>query len=92
MVLKFGKDDIRTIGIVSGSGCSALNEAIEQNLDCFLTGEAQHHVYHEAKEGKINIMIAGHYETETVGVRALMPLLEKKFGVKTVFLDAPTII
>jgi len=34
----------------------------------------------------------GHYETETVGVKALGGLLEKKFDVKTVFLDVPTLV
>lgn len=89
LVLAFGKEKISTIGIVSGGGGSALGEAIEK-ADCFLTGEASHHLYHEAKEGKINMIIAGHYQTETLGVKALMPLLKEKFGVETIFIDVPT--
>jgi putative NIF3 family GTP cyclohydrolase 1 type 2 len=34
----------------------------------------------------------GHYETETVGVKALGALLEKQFDVGTVFLDVPTLV
>jgi putative NIF3 family GTP cyclohydrolase 1 type 2 len=36
------------------------------------------------------VVFAGHYATETVGVKALAKVLEKKFRVKTVFLDLPT--
>jgi len=56
----------------------------------YLTGEIEHSTYNDAKEGKINFIAAGHYATETVGVKALMPLLEKKFGVECVFVDSPT--
>jgi len=85
---KFGKDKIKTLGIVSGAASFALNESVQKNLDCFLIGEASHQSYHEAKESRTNVIIAGHYETETAGVKALMPLLEEKFGVEVVFIDA----
>ena len=87
-VLKFGKEKIKTLGIVSGAASFALNEAVQKNLDCLLIGEASHQSYQEAKESRMNVIIAGHYETETVGVKALMPLLEDKFGVEVVFIDA----
>ena len=92
LLFLFGRKKIRTIGIVSGGGASALVEAYKKRLDCFITGEAPHHVYHEAKDRRQNVILAGHYETETVGVKALMPLLRKKFGVKTVFVKNRTMI
>lgn len=88
--LRFGKNKIKTIGVVSGGGASALNEAISKRLDCFLTGEIIHASYHFAKEGKINLLEAGHYKTETLGVKALMRLLKEKFKIETVFIDIPT--
>ena len=36
------------------------------------------------------MITAGHYKTETVGVKALAPLIEKKFKLKTIFIDNPT--
>jgi dinuclear metal center YbgI/SA1388 family protein len=87
---KFSDKKIKTIGIISGGGGSEFKDAVEQKLDCFLTGEEYHSIYHHAKEGKINLIFAGHYATETVGVKALMPVLGEKFGVKTVFIDSPT--
>ena len=35
----------------------------------------------------MNLIVAGHYATETVGVQALMPLVRDTFGVDTVFVD-----
>jgi putative NIF3 family GTP cyclohydrolase 1 type 2 len=33
----------------------------------------------------MNLIVAGHYATETVGVKALMPLVRDVFEVDTVF-------
>jgi len=84
---KFGKNQIKTIGIVSGSGGNGYLDAIEKKLDCFLTGEIKLSRFHLTKESKLNVIVAGHYATETVGVKALMPLLKERFGVKTVFIE-----
>lgn len=89
-LLNFGKKKIKNIAIVSGGGASALPECIEKGFDCLLVGEAGHTQYHMVKENKTNLIIAGHYATETLGVKALMPILEKKFKVKCEFIDVPT--
>ena len=89
-VFDFGNEKIKDIGIVSGGGSSALNEAIEKGLDCFVTGEVPHQAYQLAKEGKINLIAAGHYATETLGVKALMNLVKERFKVEVKFIDAPT--
>lgn len=89
-ILAFGKKEIKTIAIVSGGGISALDEAVKKKIDLFLTGESSHSSYHYIKEAKINVIFSGHYATETLGVKALMPILKKKFGVETVFIDVPT--
>lgn len=81
---------IKTIGIVTGGGISCLGEAENKKLDCFLTGEEFHSTYHTIKESKINVILSGHYATETLGVKALMPLLSKKFKIETVFIDVST--
>jgi dinuclear metal center YbgI/SA1388 family protein len=88
-VFRFGKTRIRSIGIISGGGGSLLKEAVSKNLDCFLVGEIDLAAYNAAKEYGIDLLVAGHYATETVGVRALMPLVHDAFGVRTVFIDDP---
>jgi dinuclear metal center YbgI/SA1388 family protein len=89
-VLKFGKSKIKKIAVVSGYGAPDVLEAIKKKADLFITGETSHGYYDDAEEGRMNVIFAGHYKTETLGVKALSPLLKKKFGLKTVFIDSPT--
>ncbi len=86
-VFPFGNKRIRSLGIISGGGGSILKEAVQEQLDCFLVGEIDLAVYNTARDHGMNIIAAGHYATETVGVKALMPLVAEVFGVKTVFID-----
>lgn len=88
-ILKFGKKKIKKVGVVSGGASSLIDEAIEE-VDCFVTGEPSHQVYHLAKEGKINVIFAGHYATETLGVKAMAEFINKKFKIETKFIDIPT--
>ncbi len=83
----FGKERIRTIGIVSGGGGSMVSDAAAHRIDCFLTGEIDLASYNAAREYGVSLIAAGHYATETVGVKALMPLIAKTFGVETVFIE-----
>lgn len=89
-VLDFGKQKIKTIAIISGGGSDIIKEAIEKEVDLFITGEAKFFTYHLAKESKINIIFAGHYATETLGVRALSEVLSQKFQIECNFIDIPT--
>lgn len=89
-VLPFGEKLVRRIAIVSGGGADELDEAIEKGVDCFITGEPSHENYHAALEAGINVIYAGHYNTEKGGVQAIGKLLEKRFRVETLFLDVPT--
>jgi dinuclear metal center YbgI/SA1388 family protein len=89
-VWRFGKSRVRKIAVVSGSGGSAIREAIEKNVDLLIVGEASHSAYLRAKDGKLNMILAGHYKTETGGVKVVGNLLEKKFNLKTIFIDNPT--
>ena len=86
-VFPFGKDRIRSIGIISGGGGGMVNDAVKEKLDCFLVGEIDLAVYNAAKDHGINLIVAGHYATETVGVKALMPLIGETFGLETVFIE-----
>jgi dinuclear metal center YbgI/SA1388 family protein len=90
--LPFGPQKFRSAAVISGGGTAALPEAIEKNLDLFITGEPSHENHHLALEGKINVVYGGHYHTEKPGVMALGEFLKKKFGVETAFLDVPTLV
>lgn len=90
VVMKFGKTENRTVGIVSGGAPKEVADAIALNLDCYITGENSHQTYHLCKEEKINMMCLGHYETETFGVKAVKKWVEDNLGLETCFIDIPT--
>lgn len=89
-VLKLGKDKCKTVGIVSGGASEDIDAAIENGLDCFITGEFAHEDYHIAEEAGINVIGGGHYETETMGVSLVMKKVQEELGIECVFIDLPT--
>ncbi len=89
-VFGFGSARIARVGIVSGGGASLAEEAARKGLDALITGETSHGAYHIAREAGINLLCAGHYATETLGVRALGKLLRRESGLETRFIDIPT--
>jgi len=84
-----GPGRVTTIGIVSGAGAGYLADAIAAGHDAFLTGEPAERVMAQAREAQITFMAAGHYATETFGVRALGDRLATEFGVRHLFIDLP---
>ncbi len=90
LVLPFGPEEIRRVAVVSGGGASMVDQAIAAGADLFLTGEFGHVHYHMAQEGRINVVAAGHYATEKVGVIALAQHLAARFPLEWTFIDAPT--
>ncbi len=84
-----GKTMVETVAFVSGGSRSSLEEAINQEIDVFISGETNESVPALVEESGINYIAAGHYNTEKFGVMELGKLLEKKFGVKTEFIDVP---
>jgi dinuclear metal center YbgI/SA1388 family protein len=85
-----GPERVERVGILTGGGGSYVSAARSAGLDALVTGEGSHHTYFDAMEGGINLYLAGHYATETWGVRALAAHLEVRFGVEWTFLDLPT--
>ena len=84
-----GPSRVRSIGIVSGAGADQLDEAIAADLDAFLTGEPSERSMLRARESEVHFIAAGHYATETFGVRALGEALAERFGVHHAFVDVP---
>lgn len=89
-VMSFGKKLISTVGIISGAGGDDVNQAVQENLDAFITGEVGHASYHFIKESAINVIAAGHYQTETIGIQNIMEKLSNETGIETFFIDIPT--
>jgi dinuclear metal center YbgI/SA1388 family protein len=80
----------RRVGIVTGGAGNELQQAAAAGLDTFITGEGAHWTFALAEELGLNIFYAGHYATETFGVKALAAQLSRRFDVPWVFLNHPT--
>jgi dinuclear metal center YbgI/SA1388 family protein len=89
-LLPFGPERVQRVGIVTGAGGSLIPQAAAAGLDTYVTGEGQHWTFFDAEELGLNVFYAGHYATETVGVKALAEQLSKKFDIPWAFLDHPT--
>ncbi len=87
--LNFGPDTIEDVAIVTGSGTDWIEEAATADVDVLVTGEGKQAAYHEARDRELNVILAGHYATETGGIRALGDLLTE-WGVETTMIDHPT--
>lgn len=59
-----GKEKIKTIAIINGSGQDFFNEARKLGADCIITGDTTYHFVSDYKEMGISIIDAGHFGTE----------------------------
>jgi len=85
-----GPERVSRLGIVTGGAGSEVARAAASGIDTFLTGEGPHWSHPLAEELGINVLYAGHYATETFGVKALAEELSVRFGVPWSFVDRPT--
>jgi dinuclear metal center YbgI/SA1388 family protein len=89
LVFSYGPEELETVAICSGGAARYLAEAAAEGYDCFVTGEADEPTKHAAKESGLHFVAAGHYATETLGVRALAAKLAGQFGLDWEFVDLP---
>ncbi len=97
----FGPKETSRIGIVTGGAGSEIYRIAQEKtrlrkigyggqVDTFVTGEAPHWAGVAAEELGMNLLLGGHYATETFGVKALAAHLSKRFKLPWEFLDFPT--
>jgi dinuclear metal center YbgI/SA1388 family protein len=82
----------RRWAIVTGAGASmeSLEEARTRGVDTLVVGEGPHHTAVEAIERGPVVIYAGHYATETLGVRALAARASERFNIPWSFVNVPT--
>jgi dinuclear metal center protein, YbgI/SA1388 family len=85
-----GPDRVRRLGIITGSAGNEIERVAAEGIDTFITGEAPHWAAVAAEELGINLLLGGHYATETFGVKALAAHLAGQFQVGWHFVDLPT--
>ena len=86
-----GPAETSRLGLITGGAGSPayVTEAVERGCDTYLTGALSEPAPAVAAELRINLIGAGHYNTEKLGVQAVGRLLEGRFGVSTVYIDVP---
>jgi dinuclear metal center YbgI/SA1388 family protein len=82
----------RRWAICTGAGASrdTLDEAAARGSDTLIVGEGPHWTAVDAEELGITVIYAGHYATETLGVRALAEYVSHRYGIPWTFIEAPT--
>ena len=75
-----GEHKIKKLAAVGGHGMGFIAEAANAGADTFLTGEGKYHDFLEAREAyNINVIIAGHFETEAVVLPEIKRAVLAKF-------------
>jgi dinuclear metal center YbgI/SA1388 family protein len=80
----------RRIGVVTGGAGGQVAKAAAEGVDTFVTGEGPHWSFTAAEELGVNLFYAGHYATETFGVKALADRVAGRFAMPWKFIDHPT--
>ncbi len=70
---------IKKVALCGGAGADFMHNAANAGCDAFITGEAKHHEFLEAKELGITLITAGHFETENPVVAVLAEILRNNF-------------
>jgi dinuclear metal center YbgI/SA1388 family protein len=86
----FGPKKTNTIGIITGGAGSEIDKVAREKIDTLITGEAPHWAAVAAEELGMNLLLGGHYATETFGVKALAVHLSKRWNVPSAFISFPT--
>ncbi|MBN2449132.1 MAG: Nif3-like dinuclear metal center hexameric protein [Lentisphaeria bacterium] len=81
---------LRTVAVVSGGGADMVSQCRDAGIDCLITGEIAHQNVHPAWEAGIPILAAGHYTTETWGLKTVLQELEQTLPLACRFIDLPT--
>ena len=78
------------VGVITGAAGSEIERVAAEGIETFITGEAPHWAAVAAEELGINLLLGGHYATETFGVKALAARLSERFRISYTFIDCPT--
>jgi len=88
-VFDSGPPRVLRLAIVSGAGADYIADAADAGADALVTGEISERSMAAARELGLHLIAAGHYATETFGVKRVGEHLAERFGLRHVFLDVP---
>lgn len=74
-----GSNTVKTVAVCGGSGCGFLPDVIASGADAFVTGDADHHDFLDARAAGLTLIAAGHFDTEDIIIAPLARKLAAKF-------------
>lgn len=78
------------VGLVTGGAGSEVEKVAKAGIQTFISGEGPHWSFPLAEELGLQVLLAGHYATETFGVNALGEVLARNFKLIAEFIDHPS--
>lgn len=88
-IISAGPEKVRSVAVVSGGSSPDALSAAEMGADTFVSGDVRESIVRAVEEAGINLINAGHYNTEKLGVQNLGQKVAKKFKVEVEFVDIP---
>lgn len=90
--IEYGSETVERVGILTGSGQSAVPHLQANDIDTLITGELRQHHFNMAQELGLNLYPCGHYATEVFGVKALAAEVAATFGLEWEFIEQPCLL
>jgi len=90
MTFGFGPEQVGRVAIISGGSSYLWEEAQRAGADLFICGDMKESMVRKIEEAKFNVIVAGHYHTETLGIRALSNLIQERFQIEVAYVDIPS--
>ena len=84
------EEQVGELGVITGGAGSEVEAMAAEGLETFISGEGPHWSFPLAEELDLKVLYAGHYATETFGVRALAKKLAARFLLEEEFIDLPS--
>ncbi len=86
-VFPFGSQEVRRVAVISGGSSPDWIHAAEAGADTYVCGDMREHLVRAVEEAGINVINAGHYSSEKLGIRALADLVRSRFEIPVEFVD-----
>ncbi len=86
-VWEFGDGNVKRLGVISGAGGSFLGALLDLGVDTYITGEITYPQWRDFRRYGVNVILYGHYRSETGGPILLAKHIEKQFGLSSQFVD-----
>ncbi|MCL2547461.1 MAG: Nif3-like dinuclear metal center hexameric protein [Oscillospiraceae bacterium] len=75
-----GGKPVCKVAVGSGNSADCYSIVVAKGCDTFVTGDIKYHLWLEALESGINLIDAGHYETEAIACNKLQDIISQRFG------------